>query len=233
MDGVAGVQTNTINANRNQTQATQSSVEFLQALLSSLTMLENPASDVNSSLPGADSTSVPGILLPLELLACITGGSGPLVSDAGKVISGSELNQNVSQRPVSGLGGIVAQASALYHVPASLIHGVIQQESGNDPNSVSSAGAMGLMQLMPENLKSLGVSDPFDPVQNVMAGTRLLAGLLERYKGNASLALAAYNAGAGAVEKYNGIPPYPETQQYVQKVLNYADQYAATGNVGT
>jgi soluble lytic murein transglycosylase-like protein len=85
---------------------------------------------------------------------------------------------------------------------------------------VSSAGAMGLMQLMPETARQLGVRDPFDPEQNVNAGAKYLRGLIDRYHGRLDFALAAYNAGPGAVDKYNGVPPYPETQSYVKNILS-------------
>ncbi|MGI4790164.1 MAG: lytic transglycosylase domain-containing protein [Janthinobacterium lividum] len=100
----------------------------------------------------------------------------------------------------------------------SLVKAVIQTESGGNPRSVSSAGAMGLMQLMPDNVKEAGISDPFDPEQNIAAGTKQLSGLLTQYHGDVDLALAGYNAGPGNVRKYGGVPPFTETQNYIHRV---------------
>ena len=99
-----------------------------------------------------------------------------------------------------------------------LVDSIIRAESNGDPKAVSRKGAMGLMQLMPGTAEEYQVSDPFDPVANIRGGARYLKGLLEEFAGNLSLALAAYNAGPGAVRKYQGIPPFPETQEFVRKV---------------
>lgn len=126
---------------------------------------------------------------------------------------------SVSTSPsVSSYNDIIAEMSAKYEVPEALIRSVIRAESSFNPNAVSSAGAQGLMQLMPETAKSLGVTDAFDPRQNIEGGTKYLRKNLDRF-GDIKLAVAAYNAGPGAVEKYGGVPPYEETQNYVKKVL--------------
>lgn len=113
----------------------------------------------------------------------------------------------------------IAEAAARYAVPERLIWAVIQTESGFDHRAVSRRGARGLMQLMPETAAILGVRDPFNPRENIHGGTRHLRGLMERFRYNLHLAIAAYNAGDKAVAAFGGIPPYPETREYVTRVL--------------
>jgi soluble lytic murein transglycosylase-like protein len=114
----------------------------------------------------------------------------------------------------------IAEAAKRYQVDAALIRSVVQAESAFNPFAVSRAGALGLMQLMPELAVELGVNDPFDPRQNIMAGTRHLRRLLDLHRGNVTLAVASYNAGEGAVARYGAVPPYPETQNYVLRVTH-------------
>lgn len=106
-----------------------------------------------------------------------------------------------------------------YGLEPRLLRAVLQAESGGDPRTVSPKGAIGLMQLMPATAKAMGVEDPFDPAQNLEGGARYLRFLLDTF-GELELALAAYNAGPGAIRRYGGIPPYPETQHYVRRVLS-------------
>ena len=119
----------------------------------------------------------------------------------------------------SDLVPLFQSAAQTYGVPASLLAAVAKQESGFDPGAVSSAGAQGLMQLMPGTAAGLGV-DPFDPAQAIDGAAQILSGSLQAYGGSVPLALAAYNAGGGAVQRYGGIPPYPQTQNYVSDIMS-------------
>lgn len=116
---------------------------------------------------------------------------------------------------------IFEEAAKTYNVDAGLLIAMARQESNFRTDAVSSAGAIGVMQLMPKTAEGLGVTDPYDARQNIMGGAKLISGQLEKYNGNISLALAAYSAGGGAVKKYDGIPPYKETQNHIPRVLYY------------
>ena len=116
---------------------------------------------------------------------------------------------------------VISEASQTHGIPFSLLKALIKTESDFNPRAISSAGARGLMQLMPENIKTLKIKNPFDPRENVMGGTRYLKQLINRFNGKLPLALAAYNAGPGVVEKYQRIPPYEETENFVKQVMEY------------
>ena len=120
-------------------------------------------------------------------------------------------------------------AAAKYNVDPALLRGLIRQESNFNPNAVSPAGASGLTQLMPGTAAGLGVTDPTDPAQAIEGGAKYLRQQLDRFGGDVEKALAAYNAGPGAVAKFGGVPPYAETQAYVQKVMGYAREYGLGG----
>lgn len=121
---------------------------------------------------------------------------------------------------------IINSCATEFGVDRSLVKAVIHAESGYNPNAVSSKGAAGLMQLMPGTAQELKVADSFNPSDNIRGGVRYLRFLLDTFKGNVTLALAAYNAGLSKVAKHGGVPPYEETRNYVSKVLNYQKNYA-------
>lgn len=154
-------------------------------------------------------------------------GNSPVFTPSNLVFQNEQLiNAIAHYEPLetmnsSDFDNIIKLAAETHNVPEKLISSVIKQESNFNPSARSSAGASGLMQLMPGTAKYLGVANIFDPEQNVMGGAKYLRQMLDQFNGDTEIALAAYNAGPGAVKKYGGIPPYKETQNYVQKVLNY------------
>ena len=160
--------------------------------------------------------------LLLKLMDRITTGVSSAPPKATWVYATTKQTQT-QPASKSDFDALIQAASERYGVDRNLIRSVIRAESNFNPNAVSSAGARGLMQLMPATAASLGVSDSFDPEQNIDGGVRLLRDLLKRYSGDVSLALAAYNAGPGAVDRYGGIPPYQETQTYVSRILGYLE----------
>ncbi|TGE40011.1 lytic transglycosylase domain-containing protein [Desulfosporosinus fructosivorans] len=158
---------------------------------------------------GGGSTASQGLTSQLKDLPYTAQVNGDKFASAPLAKSGN----------VGSLESVIYSMAQKYGVNPDLIHQVVKAESGYNSKATSPAGAMGLMQLMPGTAASYGVKNPYDATQNLDGGTHFLKDLLDRFQGNVPLSLAAYNAGPGAVDKYNGIPPYKETQGYVQKIM--------------
>lgn len=165
----------------------------------------------------------------------------PAEPDAFKQVLTEKLNGNDSNvpseffikpfasqanTPKTDFDSYIKKAAQANNLDPNLLKAVIKTESGFNANAKSPVGAQGLMQLMPATAKSMGVENPFDAEQNIMGGAKYLSGLIKRFDGKLENALAAYNAGAGAVNKYGGIPPYKETQNYVKRVLSYHREFS-------
>lgn len=142
----------------------------------------------------------------------------------GEVDNQGEDFSSYLENATTTMDDIFQKAADTYGVPVNLLKAMAKQESNFDPNATSSCGAQGVMQLMPATAASLGVTDAYDPEQNIMGGAKYISQLLSKYNGDVSLALAAYNAGSGNVAKYGGIPPFAETQNYVAKVTAYMNE---------
>ncbi|HOK00919.1 MAG TPA: lytic transglycosylase domain-containing protein [Spirochaetota bacterium] len=142
--------------------------------------------------------------------------------DNSSILLKKELNID-PDKPLSkgDIDKIVEYYASRNNVPASLVKSIIKAESDYNPEAISPKGAMGLMQLMPETVMSLGIENPFDPEQNIKGGIIFFKDLLNSYKGDYKLALAAYNSGKGNVDKYGGVPDFKETKDYVRKVIDY------------
>lgn len=155
----------------------------------------------------------------------------PAVSDAPKISATPEITDTASTPKSYDLDAIFQKAADTYNVPVSLLKAMAKAESNFNIYSVSSCGAQGIMQLMPATQKALGVTDPFDPEQNIMGGAKYIAGKIAQYDGNITLALAAYQAGSGNVKKYGGVPPFKSTQTYIKNIQNYMRSDMTAGTV--
>jgi hypothetical protein len=186
--------------------------------------LTNAQSGHDSLYPSdvADSMRNAGMLPTATHVPCASLGplpSAPL--NPNNTSNGVEVVpfQLGAQNPGSGpYDSLIESYAEKYGVSPQLVRAVIKTESGGNTHAVSRAGAMGLMQLMPSDVKDAGIADPFDAEQNIDAGTKQLSNLLNKYHGNLDLTLAGYNAGPGNVRKYGGVPPFTETQNYIRKV---------------
>jgi len=166
------------------------------------------------SNPGSFSSEAGGV----SQWGDMTGATGYATQPSNTPYTGKESN----------FADIIKDASKTYGVDEDLIRAVIRQESSFNPNARSHCGAMGLMQLMPGTAGDLGVTNAYDPRENVMGGTKYLRSLLDRFDGNVPKALAGYNAGPGAVKKYGGVPPFAETQNYVKNITGMYEDYKKT-----
>lgn len=178
---------------------------------------------LNSQLPSKDNIQS----FDKVLQSTAKSQFGTLLKNRGITSVDAQLytnpNVNITKRTTKDqIISMIDEASAKYGVDSKLVQALVQQESGFNPNAKSKVGALGLMQLMPSTAKGLGVTNPMDPKQNIEGGVKYLRSMLDRFHGNTILALAAYNAGPNAVSKYDGVPPYKETQNYVKSILkNY------------
>jgi len=168
--------------------------------------------DQHREVPPAEADTKP------EKMDTAPLNKGGVHQKVGESSSGGEKDSQGSGS-ISSFNDLIQKCASRYGLDPTLVAAVVIQESGDDPYAVSKAGAKGLMQLMPHTADSLGVENVFDPEQNIEGGTRYLRELLDGFQGDERLALAAYNAGPTAVRRYNGVPPYPETQGYVKKVI--------------
>jgi soluble lytic murein transglycosylase-like protein len=191
----------------------------MAAIQAQISALESGAAP-DASASASSSTSFADQLASAQGTTATTGATATAASTAtGTTLGGGTPSTYDAQ---------ITAAATKYSIDPALLKGLIRQESNFNADARSPVGAQGLTQLMPGTAASLGVTDPTDPAQAIDGGAKYLKAQLDRFGGDASKALAAYNAGPGAVAKYGGVPPYAETQNYVQKVLGYAAEYRGT-----
>ncbi len=197
-------------------------VQQLQALIESARVvasggqLASPAAGSIAPSSGADFASA---------LQAATSADASSISGAPVASLQSGVQGSAGGEAGGEYESLIDAAASRNGLDPAVLHGLIEQESGFDPNATSSAGASGLTQLMPGTASSLGVANPTNPAESIEGGARYLGQLMTQFGGNTEDALAAYNAGPGAVQQYGGIPPYAETQSYVSNVLGYAEAY--------
>lgn len=189
----------------NSSSVAKSAKSFLDThMKSSITPFQKVMEHVEDSVKAVDSADI------TELVK----------QSKSQDVSTDEKNLSSGSGKVS-LKSIFQRAAEKYDISYDFLVAVAKAESDFNPKCVSSAGAMGIMQIMPEEQKELGVKDPYDPEQNIMASAKLLKAHLKKFNGDYTLAAAAYNAGSGRVQKYGGVPPFKETQNYVKKIAKF------------
>ena len=185
-------------------------------------------------------------------MASVTGLSPTAVSSTGKAAGNSatasateatfkstlidevaDLVGKETAAKETNLDAIFEKAAETFGVPVKLLKAMAKAESNFNPNAVSSCGAQGIMQLMPATSAALGVTDPFDPEQNIMGGAKYISDKIKKYDGDITLALAAYQAGSGNVAKYGGVPPFKSTQTYINNIYKYMGEDLSAGTTGS
>lgn len=204
-------------------------LESIKAVYQRISEIEKGFSKFGEGEP-PDAASKPFREFLKEASSADTASSAPVAVNpvSPSAASGYASYQKVSDAaPITSFDGIIREAAKKYGVPETLVKAVIRQESNFNPSEVSHKGAVGLMQIMPSTAEKLGITPESlaDPSTNIMGGTKLLSELISRYDGNLYRALAAYNAGSAAVDAARGVPDYPETQDYVKRVIGYFGKY--------
>jgi soluble lytic murein transglycosylase-like protein len=203
--------------------STVARVAELQALIAGA---PSPTGGATAPAPTAPSASPAGFAGALADASTASPATAPVAADAS-LVTGTGTGAATGSSLAAGVpyGDEITAAARRHGIDPALLAGLIRQESGFNANAVSPAGARGLTQLMPGTAAGLGVANPSDPAQAIEGGAKYLAQQLQRFGGDTARALAAYNAGPGAVERFGGVPPYAETQAYVRRVQAYAAAY--------